>query len=140
MYKILQTSVNRFHIVVLIDNYVLMWINNYSDVLCILCRTRTMLGSVCYRFTNLKALTNVYCAFALSNALRRSISRDFNYRFPYYESRSEMLGIESIDRCRLNMCASFVHYLLNYHIDAVQLLVKFRLNRPFRDFRSHSCL
>lgn len=92
---------------------------------------------VCKDFRNVRALKSVYCAHVRSHleyasvvwfpyckersdmiesvqkkfliyALRRTVSRDENFRLLPYIDRCESLGLETLSRRRTNLCALFV--------------------------------
>lgn len=68
-------------------------------------------------------------------ALRRTISRDENYRMPSYISRCDLIGIETLARRRINACAFFVFDLLSERYDAPNLLSQVTINRSTRNPR-----
>lgn len=119
---------------------------------------------ICYDFRDIRALKSIYCAHVRSHldyacvvwqpycankkaaiesiqkkfvlyALRRTVKRDENFRLPSYDSRCKNLGIESLQRRRINLSAFFVFDLLNNRIDAPELRSRIVINDQARHLR-----
>ena len=111
----------------------------------------------CKQFTNILSLKNVYFAYVRSYleyasvvwqpyqdtfvnriesiqkkfvmyALRRTVSRDVNFKLPPYSDRCESINIESLARRRVNACALFTSDVLNGNIDAPNIARKITFN------------
>lgn len=120
---------------------------------------------VCRDFRNVEALKSLYFAYVRSHleyaslvwspyyqshidsiesiqkdfliyALRRTVRRGQDYRLPSYVSRCESIGLESLSRRRFNLAALFVYDILTGRVDSPELLDKFKVNVPTRNFRN----
>lgn len=81
-----------------------------------------------YMVTYIDKIESIQKKF-LIYALRRSVSRDENYRLPSYISRCDSIILETLVRRRINACVFFVFDLLRGRLDAPGILSHVKLNR-----------
>ncbi len=124
---------------------------------------------ICNNFRDIRAIKSIYCAHVRSHleyaclvwqphctnrkvaiesiqkkfvlyALRRTVKRDENFRLPSYESRCRTLGIDTLQRRRINLSAFFIYDILQNHVDAPELSSRIVINVPTRHLRTQQFL
>lgn len=120
---------------------------------------------ICKNFRNVEALKSIYFAHVRSHleyasvvwspyyqvsvdriesvqknfliyALRRTVRRGSDFSLPPYLTRCKSIGIETLSRRRLNLCALFVFDILRGRIKVPSLFLKLKLNEPIRVLRT----
>ena len=88
-----------------------------------------------YRRVYVNRIESIQTQFVIQ-ALRRRVRRDENFRLPPYLTRCESIGIESLERYRINACLMFVFDLLfKCYLNASMIslpTVREENNRPVR--------